>query len=194
MNVLLIDNYDSFVYNLAQYLGELGAVPKVVRNDCSIEDIEALDPGAIVISPGPGRPEDAGCSVEAIERFHSSVPILGVCLGHQAIGVAFGAQVVRADELMHGKTSLIHHSSEGVLSGLPNPFVATRYHSLVIEPASLPQELKVTGKTERGTIMAVKHREHFVEGVQFHPESVLTKVGMQLMKNFLVEASATSLP
>ncbi len=193
MNVLLIDNYDSFVYNLAQYLGELGAVPRVVRNDCSVEEIEELDPAAIVISPGPGRPEDAGCSIEAIQRFHSSVPILGVCLGHQAIGVAFGAQVVRAGELMHGKTSLIHHTSEGVLSGLPNPFVATRYHSLVIEPASLPQELKVTGETERGTIMAVKHQEHFVEGVQFHPESVLTKTGMQIMKNFLVEASATSL-
>lgn len=192
MNVLLIDNYDSFVYNLAQYLGELGAVPKVVRNDCSIEEIEALDPGAIVISPGPGRPEDAGCSVEAIQRFHDSVPILGVCLGHQAIGMAFGAEVVRADELMHGKTSQIHHSSEGVLSGLPNPFVATRYHSLVIDPATLPDELKVTAKTERGTIMAVKHQEQFVEGVQFHPESVLTETGMQLMKNFLVEASATS--
>lgn len=194
MNVLLIDNFDSFVYNLAQYLGELGAVPKVVRNNCSMEEIEALDPGAIVISPGPGRPEDAGCSVEVIQRFRGSVPILGVCLGHQAIGVAFGAQVIRADELMHGKTSQIHHSSEGVLSGLPNPFVATRYHSLVIDPATLPNELKVTAETERGTIMAVKHQEQFVEGVQFHPESVLTETGMQLMKNFLVGASATSLP
>jgi anthranilate synthase/aminodeoxychorismate synthase-like glutamine amidotransferase len=194
MNVLLIDNFDSFVYNLAQYLGELGAIPKVVRNDCSVEEIEALDPGAIVISPGPGRPEDAGCSVEVIQRFHGSVPILGVCLGHQAIGVAFGAQVVRADELMHGKTSQIHHSSEGVLSGLPNPFVATRYHSLVIDPATLPDELKVTAETERGTVMAVKHQKEFVEGVQFHPESVLTETGMQLMKNFLVGASATSLP
>jgi anthranilate synthase/aminodeoxychorismate synthase-like glutamine amidotransferase len=193
MNVLLIDNYDSFVYNLAQYLGELGAVPKVVRNDCSIAEIEELHPVAIVISPGPGRPEDAGCSVEVIQRFQRAVPILGVCLGHQAIGVAFGGQVVRADELMHGKTSQIHHSSEGILSGLPNPFEATRYHSLVIDPPSLPEELRVTAHTDRGIIMAVKHEELAVEGVQFHPESVLTKAGMQLMKNFLVDASSTSL-
>ncbi len=185
MNVVLIDNYDSFVYNLAQYLGELGAFPQVVRNDTSVEEIEEMDPAALVISPGPGRPEDAGCSIAAIQHFTGRIPILGVCLGHQAIGSAFGGEIVRARHLMHGKTSRIHHSSKGLLSGLPDPFEATRYHSLVIDPQSLPAELEVTAETEDGVIMAVQHREAKVEGVQFHPESVLTTDGKQMIKNFL---------
>ena len=192
MNVVLIDNFDSFVYNLAQYLGELGASPLVVRNDVSLEQIEEMNPAAIVVSPGPGRPEDAGCSIPAIRHFTGRVPILGVCLGHQAIGSAFGCKIVRADQLMHGKTSLIHHNSKGVLMGLPDPFEATRYHSLVIDPDSLPAELEVTAQTEDRVIMGVLHRDAQVEGVQFHPESVLTTEGKQLIKNFVTGLSASA--
>lgn len=185
MKVLLIDNYDSFVYNLAQYIGALGAKPVVVRNHVTLPEVESVKPDALVISPGPGRPEDAGCSVAAITAFAGRVPILGVCLGHQAIGVAFGGKVVRAEKVMHGKTSEIKHGGAGVLADLPNPFQATRYHSLVIEPGSVPDELEVTAETSEGIVMAVRHREVRVEGVQFHPESVLTAPGMKLVQNFL---------
>lgn len=185
MKVLLIDNYDSFVYNLAQYVGSLGALPVVVRNDAGIEELEAIEPEALIVSPGPGRPEDAGCSIEAIRHFAGRTPILGVCLGHQAIGSAFGGSVVRAERVMHGKTSPIIHSAVGVLSGLPSPFEATRYHSLVIERASMPDDLEVTAWTPDDVVMAVRHRGHPIEGVQFHPESVLTAPGMQLIENFL---------
>lgn len=189
MNVLLIDNFDSFVYNLAQYLGALGAETTVVRNDVSVEHLQGFRPDAMVISPGPGRPEDAGVCVEAIRAFSGRIPILGVCLGHQAIGVAFGARVVRAERVMHGKTSSVFHDSIGVLTGLPNPFEATRYHSLVVDPATLPREIEVTARTEDGVVMAVRHRTGSVEGVQFHPESVLTAPGMQLVENFLESAA-----
>lgn len=185
MNVLVIDNYDSFVYNLAQYLGSLGAKTIVVRNDVSVGHLKDLEPDAIVISPGPGRPEDAGVCVEAIQTFSGQVPILGVCLGHQAIGIAFGAKVVRARRVMHGKTSSVFHDSTGILTGLPNPFEATRYHSLVIDPATLPDEVEVTARTDDGVVMAVRHVEGSISGVQFHPESVLTASGMQLVENFL---------
>ena len=183
--ILLIDNYDSFTWNLAQYLGELGAPPLVRRNDeLSIEDVEGLAPERIVISPGPGRPEDAGISVETIRRFGSRVPVLGVCLGHQGIGIAFGAAVVRARELMHGKVSPVHHDGRGVFRGVSQPFTAGRYHSLVIaEP--LPDELELAARTPDGTIMGVRHRSHPIHGVQFHPESVLTGEGRQLLRNFL---------
>ncbi|MEX2551736.1 MAG: aminodeoxychorismate/anthranilate synthase component II [Actinomycetota bacterium] len=187
MRVLLIDNFDSFVFNLAQYLGTLGAEPLVVRNDASIEHLKELRPDAIVISPGPGHPEDAGCCVRAIHEFAGRVPVLGVCLGHQAIGLAFGGKVVRAEKLMHGKTSTILHQSSGVFRGLPNPFTATRYHSLVIQPESLPAELEVTAVTSDGVIMGVRHRGHPIEGVQFHPESIMTPEGMALLNNFLEE-------
>ena len=183
--VLLLDNYDSFTFNLAQYLGELGAPPVVRRNDeISLDEIETLHPDHIVISPGPGRPEDAGISVELIKRFGQTVPVLGVCLGHQSIGVAFGGQVVRAPQLMHGKTSAIQHDGRGVFRGVQQPFVAGRYHSLVVaEP--LPESLEMAARTEDGTIMGVRHRTFPVHGVQFHPESVLTGEGRQLLRNFL---------
>ncbi|MGH2732808.1 MAG: anthranilate synthase component II, partial [Actinomycetota bacterium] len=158
LRVLLIDNYDSFVYNLAQYLGALEATPVVVRNDVAAEDLEELGPDALVISPGPGRPEDAGCSVKAIRNFAGRIPVLGVCLGHQAIGIAFGASVEPADRVMHGKTSLIFHDNEGVFAGLPNPFEATRYHSLVVRVDSASQEIKVTARTSDGVIMGIRHR------------------------------------
>jgi anthranilate synthase/aminodeoxychorismate synthase-like glutamine amidotransferase len=187
LRVLLIDNFDSFVFNLAQYLGALGVEPMVIRNDASIESLEELQPDAIVISPGPGHPQEAGCCVEAIHTFAGRVPLLGVCLGHQAIGLAFGGKVVRAETLMHGKTSSIHHKSAGVFRGLKNPFIATRYHSLVIQPESLPSELEVTAETADGVIMGVRHRLHPVEGVQFHPESIMTPEGMGLLRNFLEE-------
>ncbi|MGI8425261.1 MAG: anthranilate synthase component II [Actinomycetota bacterium] len=183
--ILLIDNFDSFVFNLAQYLGALGAEPVVVRNDVSISEIEQVAADAIVISPGPGRPEDSGCSPEVISQFAGRLPILGVCLGHQAIGIAYGAQVVRAGQVMHGKVSEIHHNSRGVFVGLPDPFPATRYHSLVIDPRSMPGVLEVTATTPDGVVMGVKHKVLPVEGVQFHPESVLTPAGMALMENFL---------
>jgi len=183
--VLLLDNYDSFTFNLAQYLGELGAPPVVRRNDeISLDDIGELHPGHIVISPGPGRPEDAGISVDLIRRFGPTTPVLGVCLGHQSIGVAFGGQVVRASQLMHGKTSSIQHDGKGVFRGLQQPFVAGRYHSLVVaEP--LPESLEMAARTEDGTVMGVRHRTFPVHGVQFHPESVLTGEGRQLLRNFL---------
>lgn len=192
MRVLLIDNFDSFVFNLAQYLGALGAEPVVLRNDASLQDLADVEPDAVVISPGPGRPEDAGCCVEAIRTFAGRVPLLGVCLGHQAIGVAYGGRVVRAEGVMHGKTSLVNHNSAGVFEGLPNPFLATRYHSLVIEPGSMPKTLEVTASTDEGVIMGIRHRDLAVEGVQFHPESVMTAEGITLMKNFLREASVSS--
>jgi anthranilate synthase/aminodeoxychorismate synthase-like glutamine amidotransferase len=183
--VLLLDNYDSFTFNLAQYLGELGAPPVVRRNDeITLDEIGELHPGHIVISPGPGRPEDAGVSVELIRRFGPTIPVLGVCLGHQSIGIAFGGQVVRASQLMHGKTSSIQHDGRGIFRGLQQPFIAGRYHSLVVaEP--LPESLETAAKTEDGTIMGVRHRTFPVHGVQFHPESVLTGEGRQLLRNFL---------
>ena len=185
MRVLVIDNYDSFTYNLVQYLGELGAEVLVRRNDeVTPEEIPELHPDRIVISPGPCTPNEAGVSVELIERTAREVPILGVCLGHQAIGQAFGANVVRG-EPVHGKTAKILHDGEGVYEGLQQGFEATRYHSLVIEPESVPESLVVTSRTEDGTIMGVRHRDHPVEGVQFHPESILTRSGHELLKNFL---------
>ena len=183
--VLLIDNYDSFTFNLAQYLGELGAPPLVKRNDeVTLDEIAALQPGHIVISPGPGRPEDAGISVELIRRFGPRTPVLGVCLGHQGIGIAFGGQVVRASQLMHGKVSSIQHDGLGVFRGVSQPFTAGRYHSLVVaEP--LPDVLEIAARTDDGTIMGVRHRAFPVHGVQFHPESVLTGEGKQILQNFL---------
>ncbi|HEX7275816.1 MAG TPA: aminodeoxychorismate/anthranilate synthase component II [Acidimicrobiales bacterium] len=186
--VLVIDNYDSFVYNLVQYLGELGAEPIVHRHDdLTVGAVADLAPDAILISPGPGRPEDAGVSNQVIETFAGVKPILGVCLGHQCIGQVFGGQVVRAPTVVHGKTSLVHHRGDGVLAGLPQPFEATRYHSLVVDPASVPAVLEVTAETEDGVVMAIRHRELAVEGVQFHPESILTDAGRQLLGNFLAQ-------
>jgi anthranilate synthase component 2 len=182
--VLVVDNYDSFVYNLVQEMGELGAEPVVRRNDAvTVEEAAAMSPDGIVISPGPGRPEDAGVSMEIIRQLAGRVPILGVCLGHQCIGAVYGAAVVHAPEIMHGKASDIHHRGEGVLAGLPTPFAATRYHSLVID--ELPDELEVTASTADGVVMGVRHRTLPVEGVQFHPESILTKEGPRLLGNFL---------
>ena len=188
--MLVIDNYDSFVYNLVQYLGELGAEPIVHRHDdLTVDDVADLAPDAILISPGPGRPEDAGVSNEVIERFAGVTPILGVCLGHQCIGQVFGGEVVRAPTVVHGKTSLVHHRGDGVLVGLPQPFEATRYHSLVVDRESMPAVLEITAETDDGVVMAVRHRELAVEGVQFHPESILTEAGQQLLSNFLAQAS-----
>ncbi|MGN2392755.1 aminodeoxychorismate/anthranilate synthase component II [Pelomicrobium sp. G1] len=184
--LLMIDNYDSFTYNLVQYLGELGQEVKVARNDeITLEEIEALDPQYIVISPGPCTPNEAGVSVPLIQRFAGRIPILGVCLGHQAIGQAFGGRIVHARALMHGKTSRIRHAGEGVFRGLPDGFEATRYHSLVIERSSLPDCLAVTAWTDDGEIMGVRHKAFRVEGVQFHPESILTQHGHALLGNFL---------
>jgi len=185
--LLMIDNYDSFTYNLVQYLGELGEEVRVHRNDqITLEEIAALAPDRIVISPGPCTPNEAGVSVEIIEKLGGVIPIFGVCLGHQSIGQAYGGRIVRARQLMHGKTSLIHHSNEGVFHGLPSPFEATRYHSLVIERETLPACLEVTAWTEEDDeIMGVRHREFAVEGVQFHPESILTQHGHALLANFL---------
>ena len=184
--ILMIDNYDSFTWNLVQYFGELGADIKVVQNDeLSVEEIAALKPERIVISPGPCTPNEAGVSLAAIKAFAGKLPILGVCLGHQAIGQAFGGKVVHAKELMHGKTSPIEHSGLGVFTGLPAPFTATRYHSLAVERASLPAELEVTAWTADGEIMGIRHRALAVEGVQFHPESILTEHGLHLLRNFL---------
>lgn len=184
--LLMIDNYDSFTYNLVQYLGELGAEVRVVRNDqMSVEQVRALNPAHVVISPGPCSPGEAGISVDAIRAFAGKVPLLGVCLGHQAIGAAFGGKVVHARTLMHGKTSRIEHSGAGVFAGLPSPFTATRYHSLSISRDGLPECLEVTAWTEDGEIMGVRHRTLAVEGVQFHPESILSEHGRALLKNFL---------
>ena len=189
--VLVIDNYDSFVYNLVQYLGELGAQPVVYRNDeLSVREALALDVDGILLSPGPGRPEDAGIMLDLIRQGAGVKPIFGVCLGHQAIGQVFGGDVVRASELMHGKTSQVHHHNQGVFAGLPNPLTATRYHSLVVEPSTLPDCLEVTASTEDGTIMGLRHREFAVEGVQFHPESILTVAGHDLLKTFLMQTVA----
>jgi para-aminobenzoate synthetase component 2 len=188
MRVLVVDNYDSFVYNLVQYLAQLGAQVTVRRNDeVDLDELEEVD--GVLVSPGPGTPERAGSSIEVIQRSaERALPVLGVCLGHQAIGVAWGGVVERAPELLHGKTSLVHHDGAGVLAGLPNPFVATRYHSLSIRPDTLPAVLEVTGRTEGGVIMAVRHRELPVVGVQFHPESVLTEGGHRLLANWMASA------
>jgi anthranilate synthase/aminodeoxychorismate synthase-like glutamine amidotransferase len=184
--VLVVDNYDSFVYNLVQYLGELGARTVVWRNDAAgVGGVRRLAPDGVLISPGPGHPRDAGLSVEVVRELGAELPVLGVCLGHQVIGHVYGGAVVRAPELVHGKTSAIHHRGAGVLAGLPVPFEATRYHSLVVERDGLPEELEVTGETEAGLVMALRHRHHPVEGVQFHPESVLTRCGHQLLANWL---------
>jgi anthranilate synthase component 2 len=186
--LLMIDNYDSFTYNLVQYLGELGEDVRVFRNDqITIDEIAALAPDRIVVSPGPCSPAEAGISVEAIRAFAGKVPILGVCLGHQSIGAAFGGRIVHAKHLMHGKTSPIHHRDAGVFRGLPEPFTATRYHSLAIERESLPACLEITAETDDGEIMGVRHRELPVEGVQFHPESILTEHGHALLRNFLLQ-------
>lgn len=184
--LLMIDNYDSFTYNLVQHLGELGEDIKVFRNDrVTIKDIEELKPTSIVISPGPCTPKEAGVSVDVIKYFAGKIPILGVCLGHQAIGAAFGGDIIRAPRLMHGKTSMIHHDGKTIFEGLPNPFEATRYHSLIIKKETLPDCLEITAWTDQDEIMGVRHKEFIVEGVQFHPESILTKVGKTLLKNFL---------
>ena len=189
--LLMIDNYDSFTYNLVQYFGELGAEVRVFRNDeIGLDEIGALAPSHIVISPGPCTPKEAGVSVAAIREFAGKIPILGVCLGHQSIADAFGGSIVHAKRLMHGKTSPIRHRGEGVFRDLPDPFTATRYHSLVIEPDSVPDVLEVTAWTDDGEIMGVRHRELAVEGVQFHPESILSEHGHALLKNFLEGASA----
>ena len=184
--ILMIDNYDSFTYNLVQYLGELGAEVSVHRNnEISLEDIQGMQPSHIVISPGPCTPNEAGVSLPLIERFAGKVPILGVCLGHQAIGQAFGGKVVRAKQVMHGKTSRIRHDGAGVFSRIENDFVATRYHSLVVEEGSLPTNLLVTARSEDGEIMGLRHRSLAVEGVQFHPEALLTEHGHKMLQNFL---------
>jgi len=184
--VLMIDNYDSFVYNLVQYFGELGEKVLVYRNDAiTVENMEKLKPSRIVISPGPGRPEDAGISCQVIEKLGGRIPILGVCLGHQCIGHVYGGRIVKASRLMHGKTSLVHHDSRGLYRGIPSPFVATRYHSLIIENDSLPPEIMVDAWTDEREIMGVRHRKDMIFGVQFHPEAVLTENGKTLLKNFL---------
>ncbi len=188
--VLVIDNYDSFVYNLVQELGELGAEPVVFRNDAvDVDAIRAASPDAVLISPGPGRPEEAGISMTVVEALAGVVPILGVCLGLQAIGQVYGGRIVAAPTLMHGKTSNIHHGGTGVFDGLPDPLIATRYHSLVVEPSSVPDVLEVTATTSDGVIMGLRHRTLPVEGVQFHPESFLTPSGPMLLANFLAQAA-----
>ncbi|MCC2958399.1 aminodeoxychorismate/anthranilate synthase component II [Massilia sp. IC2-477] len=184
--LLMIDNYDSFTYNIVQYFGELGEDVRTVRNDeITLKDIEAMAPERICISPGPKAPKDAGLSLDILREFKGKLPILGVCLGHQAIGEAFGGNVIRAKQVMHGKTSLIAHTGEGVFKGLPSPFTVIRYHSLAIERASLPDCLEVTAWTDDGEIMGVRHKEYDIEGVQFHPESILSEHGHALLKNFL---------
>jgi anthranilate synthase/aminodeoxychorismate synthase-like glutamine amidotransferase len=185
--VLVIDNYDSFVYNLVQYLGELGAEPEVHRHDAlPLDELRALGPDAVLVSPGPGRPEDAGVSMDAIGAFgEAGVPVLGVCLGHQCIGARYGGDVVRAERVMHGKTSEVTHTGVGVFAGLPSPFTATRYHSLVVDAATVPDVLEVTATTSDGIVMGLRHRELPIHGVQFHPEAVLTGSGHDLLRNFL---------
>ncbi len=185
--IVLLDNYDSFTYNLYQYLSELGADVTVVRNDqTTIEELEGLEPERIVVSPGPSNPDHAGISIEVVRRFgEKGVPVLGVCLGHQCIGQAFGGTVTGAGEIMHGKSSLIHHDGKGVFAGLPSPFEAIRYHSLAIQPEDLPDALEVTARADTGVVMGVRHRSLPVEGVQFHPESIMTPVGKDLLRNFL---------
>ena len=184
--ILLIDNYDSFTYNLYQYLCELGADVEVARNDkITLEEIEEMAPDGIVVSPGPCTPREAGISGEVVKQFGEKLPVLGVCLGHQTIGYAYGGVVERAPEIMHGKTSMVHHDGKGVYEGLPNPFEAIRYHSLMVNPDTLPDFLEVTSRTEDGIVMGVRHKTLPVEGVQFHPESIMTKVGHELLRNYL---------
>ena len=184
--LLMIDNYDSFTYNLVQYFGELGEEIAVFRNDkITLEKVKKIAPKKIVISPGPGRPESAGISNAIIQFFQGTIPLLGVCLGHQCIGEVFGGRIIRAQQLMHGKTSLIHHDHKRLFSGLTDPFIATRYHSLVVERASLPPCLEITAWTDDKEIMGLRHRKHLIEGIQFHPESILTTAGKELLKNFL---------
>ena len=184
--ILVIDNYDSFTYNIVQYLYEWEKMVLVYRNDkISIEEIVKLKPSKILISPGPGNPSEAGISLDVIKYFAGKVPILGVCLGHQCIGEAFGGKVIRAKNLMHGKTSQIHHDAKGIFKGLPNPFEATRYHSLIVEKKSFPKELIISAQTDQGEIMALRHKKMQIDGVQFHPESILTKEGKKLLKNFV---------
>ena len=184
--LLMIDNYDSFTYNIVQYFGELGEEVRTVRNDeVTLRDIDKMQPDRICISPGPKAPVDAGVSVDVLKEFKGQLPILGVCLGHQAIGEAFGGRIVRAKQVMHGKTSLVAHTGEGVFKGLPSPFTVIRYHSLAIERATLPDCLEVTAWTDDGEIMGVRHKEYDIEGVQFHPESILSEHGHALLKNFL---------
>ncbi len=186
MMIAIIDNYDSFTYNLVQYVGELGCECQVFRNDAvSVDEIAEINPSHIIISPGPGRPEDAGVSCEVIARFADSIPILGVCLGHQCLAHAFHGEIASADRLMHGKVSLIYHSGDGIFQGIPSPFEATRYHSLVAREESLPDKIQVTAYTADGEVMAIRLNGRPVEGVQFHPESILTKHGKQLLTNFL---------
>lgn len=193
VRLLLVDNYDSFTYNLFQHLSELGAEVVVHRNDrFTMEDVEALRPAAIVLSPGPGRPAEAGLMPQVIKRFAGQLPILGVCLGHQAIGEVFGGHIVRAPRIFHGKVSEVHHDGQRLFEGLSNPFIATRYHSLMIHPDSVPSCLEVSARTADGVIMGVRHREWFVEGVQFHPESALTPEGKQLLGNFLTLVASAS--
>ncbi len=187
--VLVIDNFDSFVYILVQYLGELGTEPVVVRNDAAtLAELDEMDPDAVLISPGPGRPEDAGISNEVIKHFAGKKPVLGVCLGHQCIGEVYGGTVARAPELMHGKTSFLKHTNQGVFTDLPTPLEATRYHSLIVERDSVPDTLEITAETDGGLVMGLRHRELNVQGVQFHPESVLTVGGKQLLQNWLASA------
>jgi para-aminobenzoate synthetase component II len=184
--ILLIDNYDSFVYNLAQFLGELGAGIQVRRNDkTSIKEIEKLNPTAIIISPGPGTPKDSGISPEVILHFKEKIPILGVCLGHQTIGEVFGGKVIRADKILHGKTSRVHHDGKTIFKNIKNPFTATRYHSLIVEKETLPDCFSLSAWTEDNTVMGIRHKKYNIEGVQFHPESVLTQTGMEILKNFI---------
>jgi anthranilate synthase/aminodeoxychorismate synthase-like glutamine amidotransferase len=192
--ILLIDNYDSFTFNLYQFLSELGADVDVRRNDgISLAEIDAIGDrlDGVVVSPGPCTPREAGISIGVIEHMAGKVPVLGVCLGHQSIGDAFGGDVIRAPQLMHGKTSMIHHEGKGVFQGLPNPFIATRYHSLIVDRATLPDHLEITAETEDGIIMGLQHRDYPVYGVQFHPESILTPVGKQLLGNFLATTGKT---
>jgi para-aminobenzoate synthetase component 2 len=191
--ILVIDNYDSFTYNLVQYLGELGEIPVVRRNDeISLEEIEAMKPDHILISPGPCTPNEAGISLALIERFKGQIPILGVCLGHQSIGQVFGGEVIRAPLMMHGKTSQIHHDEKSMFAGLPNPFTATRYHSLIVRRETLPDCLEITAETSDGIIMGLRHKEYAIEGVQFHPESIITDHGHQMLRNFLSGNPAVS--
>lgn len=190
--LVLIDNYDSFTYNLVQYFGQLGVIPQVFRNDkITVSAIEELQPERLVISPGPCTPTEAGISCDAIRAFAGRIPVLGVCLGHQSIGQVFGGTIVRAPKLMHGKTSPIQHDSKGIFTGISSPFDATRYHSLVIDPATLPDCLERSAWTEEGDIMGVRHKTFTVEGVQFHPESILTQSGLQLLENFLATSGGT---
>ena len=185
--VLVIDNYDSFVYNLVQYLGELGAEPLVKRHDAiTINEVQEMSPHALLISPGPGNPKQAGISVDLIKWAAGKIPVLGICLGHQCIGEAWGGKIVHAPQVMHGKTSLISHNESGLFKGIESPFNATRYHSLMVDPESFPEELEITAKTDDGLIMGVKHKEFEVHGLQFHPESILTSYGHKLIENFLL--------